>query len=238
MLAVREEVQLVERSEGEFMVQRYRATFAILEPMRYTGHLDLLRTWERTIRRAGLPLAYSGGYHAHPRIQIAAALPLGCTACAELLDLWLEQGVSEGEVRVALEKSLPAGLGLRLLVGLSSPHGDLQDRVVAGDYTATAYGAGFPVDVAERVARLLGSRSVPRERRGRSYDLRPLIWDLRVLSSRPSLSLLMRLRLREGGTGRPDEVLACLDLGGFGVLVSRDRLLLQSPGQDLIASDG
>jgi radical SAM-linked protein len=47
--------------------------------MRYTGHLDLYRTWERTLRRAGLPLAYSQGFKPHPRIVLACALPLGCT---------------------------------------------------------------------------------------------------------------------------------------------------------------
>jgi radical SAM-linked protein len=48
--------------------------------MRYTGHLDLHRAWERTFRRARLPLAYSQGFHPQPRLNLACALPLASPA--------------------------------------------------------------------------------------------------------------------------------------------------------------
>lgn len=220
------------------MLQRYRARFAILEPMRFTGHLDLLRTWERTLRRAGLPLAYSGGYHAHPRIQIGAALPLGCTASAELLDLWLEQELAEGEVGVALQHGLPPGLSLDRLAVLPSPRRDLQDEIVAGDYTATPLEFEFPPALAGGVTRFLLSSSAVRERRGKSYDLRPLVLDLRILPGDRYGSLRMRVRLGENATGRPDEVLASLDLQEWAVRVNRDRLLLRDARAGLIPSDG
>ncbi len=220
------------------MVQRYRARFAILEPMRFTSHLDLLRTWERTLRRAGLPLAYSGGYHAHPRIQIGAALPLGCTACAELLDLWLEQELGEGEVGEALQHELPPGLRLDRLAALSSPRRDLQEEIVAGDYTAIPLEFEFPPGLAEGVTRFLASSSVVRERRGKSYDLRPLVLDLRILPGDRYGSLSMRVQLGENATGRPDEVLSCLDLQELAVRVNRDRLLLRDARAGLIPSDG
>ncbi len=52
---------------------RLRITFSKQGALRYTGHLDLHKIWERTARRAGLPLAYSQGFHPHPQIQLAAA---------------------------------------------------------------------------------------------------------------------------------------------------------------------
>jgi radical SAM-linked protein len=220
------------------MVHRYRATFAILEPMRFTSHLDLLRTWERTLRRARLPLAYSGGYHAHPRIQIGAALPLGCTAYAELLDLWLEQELGEEEVGAALQHELPPGLSLDRLAALSSPRRDLQEEIVAGDYTAIPLEFEFPPGLAEGVTRFLARSSVVRERRGKSYDLRPLVLDLRILPGDRYGSLRMRVRLGENATGRPDEVLSCLDLQELAVRVNRDRLLLRDARVGLIPSDG
>ncbi len=61
-------------------MQRLRLTFAKTAAMRYTGHLDLHTTWERTLRRARLPLAYSQGFHPQPKIQLASALPLGFTS--------------------------------------------------------------------------------------------------------------------------------------------------------------
>ncbi|MDP3186130.1 MAG: TIGR03936 family radical SAM-associated protein, partial [Anaerolineales bacterium] len=63
-----------------------RITFSKTGALRYTGHLDLQRIWERTARRAGLPLVYSQGFHPQPKIQIAAALPLGFSGRAELVD--------------------------------------------------------------------------------------------------------------------------------------------------------
>ncbi len=63
---------------------RYRLRFHKTEAMRFTGHLDLHRALERTIRRSGLPLAYTRGFSPHPRLQLAAALPLGFVSRAEV----------------------------------------------------------------------------------------------------------------------------------------------------------
>ena len=68
---------------------RYRITFSKTGTLRYIGHLDLHKIWERTLRRAGLPLAYSQGFHPSPKIQLASALPLGFLGRAEVVDIWL-----------------------------------------------------------------------------------------------------------------------------------------------------
>jgi radical SAM-linked protein len=70
---------------------RLRITFAKTEAMRFTSHLDLHKTWERTFRRARLPLAYSQGFNPHPHINLASALPLGFTGDQEVIDVWLER---------------------------------------------------------------------------------------------------------------------------------------------------
>ena len=54
---------------------RARITFAKTEAMRYTGHLDLARALERTLRRAGLPLSYTQGFTPRARLHLACALP-------------------------------------------------------------------------------------------------------------------------------------------------------------------
>ena len=83
---------------------RVRITFAKTDAMRFTGHLDLHRAWERTFRRAGLPLAYTQGFSPHPRINLASALPLGFTSERELVDIWLEQELPASAVTAALER--------------------------------------------------------------------------------------------------------------------------------------
>ena len=71
--------------------QRIRISFSKTEAMRFTGHLDLILTWERTFRRADLPLSYSEGFNPRPVINLAAPLPLGFISTAEIGDFWLSE---------------------------------------------------------------------------------------------------------------------------------------------------
>ena len=86
---------------------RLRITFAKSEAIKYTSHLDLARAWGRSLRRAGVGLAYSGGFNPRPKLQLAAALPLGHTGAAELLDAWLEQPMSVDDFARTLVPVLP-----------------------------------------------------------------------------------------------------------------------------------
>jgi radical SAM-linked protein len=94
-------------------LHRLRITFAKGGPLQYTSHLDLARAWERSLRRGGMGLAYSGGFNPRPRLQLAAALPLGHTGEAELLDVWLEQSIRTVDFVRALVPVLPKGLTMR-----------------------------------------------------------------------------------------------------------------------------
>ena len=86
---------------------RLRIGFAKNDLMRFTGHLDLHRSWERIFRRAGLPLAYTQGFSPHPRINLASALPLGFTSEAELVDVWLEAELPLDEIARTLTARYP-----------------------------------------------------------------------------------------------------------------------------------
>src|SRR4030066_2266263 len=97
---------------------RYRITFAKTEAMRFTGNLDLHRAGERTSRRAGRPLAYSEGFSPHPRLTLAAALPLGCVSENDLLDAWLASEGSDEALLSGLGRARPPG---RAVSSLSRP---------------------------------------------------------------------------------------------------------------------
>ena len=91
---------------------RLRITFSKSGALRYIGHLDLHSLWERTVRRAGLPLSYTQGFHPGPRIQLASALPLGFIGCAEIVDLWIDEtpGLSDLPYKDILQSAAPPGL--------------------------------------------------------------------------------------------------------------------------------
>ncbi len=204
---------------------RIRVTFAKTEAMRFTSHLDLHRAWERTFRRAGLPLAYTQGFRPHPRLNLASALPLGFTSEGEVLDAWLEQPIPIPEVREILERKLPPGLIIESILEIDLPSPSLQTELEASEYTITLLEPA--PDLASRLEVLLASEHLFRERREKCYDLRPLILKLNVLpeDSRGLQRFLVLLTARERSTGRPDEVIAVLGFSPGKVRVHRSRLI-------------
>lgn len=195
--------------------------------MRYTSHLDLHRTWERTIRRANLPLAYSHGYNPRPRIQIAAALPLGFTSQHEIVDVWFEDPLEIPQVRGALDEAAPPGIKILDIqeVDLRSPA--LQTQKIAADYTITFLEPA--PDLEARIEAIRSAEQLPRQRRGKDYDLRPLVEEIQALSAdeEDRQRIHLRLALREGATGRPEEVLLEMGIQPHLARVQRQRIIFE-----------
>jgi radical SAM-linked protein len=204
---------------------RLRITFAKNEAVRYIGHLDLHRTWERTLRRAGLPLSYSQGFSPHPKINLASALPLGFTSQCEVVDIWLDQELPLDQVHAALQAAIPPGLVIQYLEQIPDRAPTLQTILQASEYEVTLLD---PVsDLEEKMERIITATSLPRQRRGKTYDLRPIILDLKPApSDQNGLSrFTTRLAAREGATGRPEEILAELGVEIQDARVHRLRLI-------------
>jgi radical SAM-linked protein len=206
---------------------RIRISFAKTEAMRFTSHLDLHRTWERTFRRAGLPLAYTQGFSPHPRINLASALPLGFTGACEVVDVWLEGEPAIPEIQDALGGALPPGLKVFEIQQVGTGLPALQSELEASEYTITFL---EPVpDLEQGCEHLLEAGSLPRKRRDKHYDLRPLILELRPLPAddHGRQRLFARLAAREGATGRPEEVIAALGANPEEARVHRDGLVFR-----------
>jgi radical SAM-linked protein len=197
--------------------QRLRITFAKRDALKYISHLDLNRTWERIFRRAGLPIAYSKGFNPRPRFQIAAALPVGVTGHAELLDIWLAELTPPQEVLTRLDPVLPRGLTVSAVeeVELRSP--SLQSQMRAAEYRAEVQSREPVEGIRNRVSVLLEAPTLLRQRHHKgkmqSYDLRPLIQTISVeAGGEEERVLTMRLQASPQGAGRPDAVLDALGL--------------------------
>ncbi|HEY3475441.1 MAG TPA: TIGR03936 family radical SAM-associated protein [Anaerolineales bacterium] len=203
---------------------RIRITFTKQGPLRYTGHLDLHRLWERAVRRAELPLAYSQGFHPQPKMNMAAALPLGFSSRCEMLDMRLEHEIPLDDLPARLNKTLPSGLQVVDVERVDERAPALQTQVASAEYEVTLT---QPIDAAElqqRIDSALELKAMARERRGKMYDLRPLIEELRLL---PGGRIFMRLAAREGATGRPEEVLHVLGIAFEETRIERTRLIFQ-----------
>jgi len=209
---------------NEVKPMRLRIFFHKNEAMRFTGHLDLHKTWERIFRRAGLPLAYSQGFHPQPRLNLACALALGFTSQGEVLDAWLEASLLLENVQAELAKSAPPGITIDKIDEMDLKVPALQTQVYSSEYEITFL---TPVpELDQKLDEILAAKSLPRQRRDRSYDLKPLIEDLQRLPDTEEGfgRILTRLAAREGATGRPEELIDALGLIPSQARVHRTRL--------------
>jgi len=211
--------------------QRLRITFAKGEETKYISHLDLMRLWERTFRRAQVPLAYSRGFNPRPKIAVAAPLPVGFTSRGEVMDIVLERRISPYNFAKCLAPHLPPGLDVLSVEEVYPQLPSLQSQVRSAEYRVTVSWDGSQEEMqgrllAERVRQLLSAEQLLRQRRSKHYDLRPLIEDLWVEGKEANGWVLgMRLRAGDEGTGRPDEVLDALGLAEEPHAVRREKLL-------------
>ena len=201
---------------------RVRLTFTKRGALRYTGHLDLHKIIERSVRRARLPLSYSQGYHPQPKINLAAALPLGFSSRAEVMDIWLNEAVEDFVSE--LQARVPPGLVILDARPVDDRAPSLQSQVIGAEYEVKITEAGSASALIEKVASVLESESIPRVRRNKAYDLRPLIEELTLSADD---QLFMRLSAREGATGRPEEVLAVMGIPVEDSRIERTKLLFK-----------
>lgn len=209
-------------------VQRLRLTFRKDGPTRFIGHLDLARTLERSLNRARIPMSYSQGFNQRPRMNLAAALPLGYTSECEMADIWLQEAMDPATAQAQMMAKMAPGIEIWRVEEIPLSEPALQMRIIAACYAVTLLDPIAPDELERRVAALLAADSLPRERRDKTYDLRPLLLDLAPAPPDGDLPrLTMRLALREGQTGRPDEVLAALDLDPLAARIHRAEIVLR-----------
>jgi len=210
---------------------RLRIEFAKDGWLIYSSHLDLMRLWERALRRAAAPLAYSGGFNPRPKLQLARALPLGHAGEAELIDVWLEEPVSLEQFAKSLVPVLPEGLQVNRVQEVDSKSPAMQTRVVATEYRVIVEWDRSAEAARARVEEALAADDLPHERRGKRYNLRPLIEDLAVEEvTDGEVVLTMRLSARPGATGRPEAVLDVLGMGDAFARYRRSRLIFDHAG--------
>ncbi|MBX3038792.1 MAG: TIGR03936 family radical SAM-associated protein [Anaerolineales bacterium] len=214
--------------KNEKNIMRVRITFTKQNALRYIGHLDLHSLWERAMRRAELPLAYSQGFHPQPKISLAAALPLGFSSRGEVLDVRLNENIPIENIAKQLSENLPQDIKILKVEEVDEKLPALQTQVLSANYDVKLTEPVDPVELKRRVESVMMAESIIRERRGKSYDLRPLIEMISIINEANGKAWLkMTLAAREGATGRPEEVLSALGIEPETTLVERTRLIFK-----------
>jgi len=214
---------------------RLRVTYSVGPPLCYTSVLDMGRHWERIIRRARLPLAYSHGFHPHPRLFFAAPLPVGYRSRAELLDLYLEDEVETSRACSALSQQCPEGLAVHGAEEVPVEAPVLQAVVRQAQYSMLLW-SPITDDMLRRALEEFMSQTEirrERERKGRTqeYNLRELFYEVEYLSCERSAehghlhALQVLARCGSSGSGRPEELAQELHIPLEHWRVTRTRLV-------------
>jgi radical SAM-linked protein len=192
-------------------VQRVRARYAKRGRLRFTSHRDIARAFERALRRARVPMAYSAGFSPHPKISWVGAAPTGVASEAEYVELGLAERRDLEALRAALDESLPQGIDVLEVV--EAPAGtSLPDRIEASHWRIRLPGVDDGA-AARAVEAFLAAEGVPVERLTKK-GLRSL--DARAAVARMSVSTSARPEAPGTGDGAAtapgDQPCATLDL--------------------------
>ena len=206
---------------------KYWLRYSKIGLLKYVGHLDMLRHWERILRRAELPLAFSQGFSPHPLISLAAPLPVGQESQAEYLELELREAVEPLALLVAVGESLPVGLRAMAAAAVPVATKSLMGLVRFADYRLHG------LEVADLLPNLQGFLSTPSfaftvKRKGgaKEVDIRPLVREASISGDTVTACLAT------GSTGnlRPEDLLRAL-CANTPIAIMRQELYLEPGGQ-------
>ena len=202
------------------IVQKLRVRYSRTGRLRFASHRDFQRVFERAIRRAGIPIAFSQGFNPHPRISYAGAAPTGAATYAEYLEMGVTVPCDPAKVMAALNEALPDDMAiLDIVVGGSS---GLPERLEVSRWKIELPGVDSGV-LAGAVERFLAAERVEVVRLTkdgkRTLDARAAVEALRVENADQSPETtpcaILDLVVRNGSPSvRPDDVLAALREAG------------------------
>jgi len=229
--------------ETDIPRQRLRIIYEKGEAIKFIAHQDEYRLWERTIRRADLPVLYRKGFNPQPHRVLASPLGVGITGSNDPIDLILSPPLPIEEVRQRIIAKLTPGVQIHSIEELPLTAPALQGLLIGADYTILFYCtpdelASETIDAA--IANVLAQSEIWRERQRKgeqyTYNLRPLIFELKNLgydAEKEEHRIMLRVQQRAGATGRPDEVVAALGLDDHARTLRRDRLYYADRPEDV-----
>jgi radical SAM family uncharacterized protein/radical SAM-linked protein len=234
---------------GEFVPnqersQRLRVRFGKQGDMRLVSHLDLIRLFDRVIRRAQIPITFTGGFHPGPRISPANALALGATSSGEIVDFELTQFMEPSTFERLLSEHLPENIPVYSVteVPLSDP--SATQAVHQAEYRLTiaiADNSSTPSDWPTWIDAVLAATDIPFEQKTKSgkvkvVNLRDRLFELELLQTEPAIQIRYVGSCQNDGTIlRPEHLIFMLEaISGQSLElrgIHRDRLILTDLNQ-------
>ena len=187
--------------------------FQKAEVVRHLGHLDLQRAMQRALRRSGLPVRYSQGFHPHMLTSFASALSMGVSSRGEVVEVSLSAPVTQEEALARLSAVLPEALAPLAVALAEDTHPAPMGLLKQATYEVLLPGTP-PQTLAPAVSALLAQAQVMAMRKTKSgeklTDIRPMLHALTLEEAPEGARLCMRVSLEETATLKPELVLSVL----------------------------
>jgi radical SAM-linked protein len=185
----------------------YRVRFTKTGKMRFLSHHDLMRLFERALRRTGLPLRMTEGYNPHPILAFPTALGLGIESVDEILEFELSSWTSPKQLERLLGEQLPEGIGVA-----SAEAFDRKQRSYVHFVEYEASCPGQAPGLADRIPAFLALKECPVERvsdkGSKTVEIRQYVMALDAEED----TIYLRIRITDQGTAKPEEVLKSIGL--------------------------
>lgn len=206
---------------------RLRIIYQKTGNIRFTSTLDMQKIWERSCRRAGLPIAYSHGFHPQARIQQAAPLPLGMEGLNEIVDIWLQGDIDFSGFIKRMNESLPMGIKVNFVQKVDIHESSLQNRVNSATFIIQFIQYESFGKLSEKINDLMKSSSKLIEKKGKQINIRELINSINLQNNPDTNKVEIRMNLKHlpGMTGRPEDILKLIGIEPQKTIIVRERLI-------------
>ena len=164
-----------------------RIKFAKQGAMKFIGHLDIMRYFQKANRRAGIDVKYSEGYSPHQIMSFAAPLGVGVISRGEYFDMAVNGSVSPEEIKNRLNKTMADGMEIISCIELSDNAANCMSVVAAADYNVYFDEGIFNSDIKELIDRFYACNSIEvlkkTKKSEKIVDIKPLIYDIKYVGN-------------------------------------------------------
>lgn len=197
-------------------MSKVRVKYTKGKEVKYISHLDILRTFHRATRRAGIPVKYSQGFNPHPMISFGLPLPVGSTSVSEFLEMELEGHMEPKQIINKLNNALPAGIRIVEVIDITDTKENVLGKIGLAEYCVTIHLKDKVDDLLQQLQALMGSDEIMVEKKSKKglkkVNIRPDIYRL-DLANQQDDQVMLNMSLSAGSESnlKPELVLQALE---------------------------
>ncbi len=196
---------------------KVRIKFAKSGVMKYVGHLDIMRYFQKAIRRSGLPIKYSEGFNPHQIMSFAAPLGVGITSEGEYLDIELKEEIPCKDILERLQATMVEGMDIRKVSYLPEKAQNAMSSLAAASYFLTYKHPEqfvYSLDELQKAKEAFYDNAkeisvIKKTKKGeRELNLKPLIYDFDITKTEDKISFYLYVSTGSTDNIKPEFVLS------------------------------